>query len=132
MTQQSLIEIQADHKHWLAEIERWEDYLRTWQDQQQALVDEFKQILTSIEQHGQALQEHAQSLQAHKQEIIACERGMVEHSNEGDVAPQIAGRHAAGVDHHDAQRNTHERIKQEHHTFCAALSLLRHEPFREE
>lgn len=130
MAEQTLAEMQHDHKHWLAEIERWEGYLRMWQGEQAKLAEEFRRILSAIERHGSDLVEHARALEAHKQEIIACERGMVEHFPPGVLTAELVENHGASKRHHEQQRELHERIKKDHHTFFAALSMLRHEPFR--
>ena len=125
--------IQADHKHWLKDIERWAGYLRTWQNQQTSLLAEVARFQESVRQHGAGLKRHADALEKHRSEILACERSMVEKHNAGqEVEPNLADAHDKGAAHHNEQLTLHERIKQCHHTLMVQLALLRHEPFRED
>lgn len=124
MSELTLREIGINHKHWLAEIERWEGYLRLWNQQHATLAHDVEQV---IQEHGRQLSDHAQSLKALQHNIADCERAM----SKSDLA-ELVSRHSKDTTWHQQQRVVHERLKAAHHTLMLALALLKGEPFREE
>ena len=132
MTKISGAEMQNDHKHWLREIERWEQWLSVWQRQQDSLQDGIERFRKSIQQHAFRVNTHGKQLEAHKKAILNCEREMAAQPKGADVSPEIRKEYADSDVCHKAQSAEHELLKKEHHTYQAVLSLLRGEPLRED
>ena len=126
MSEIMLKEIGGDHRHWLAEIERWEVYLRLWKQQQETLTDE---IAKRVQEHGQQLSEHARMLDSLRHTIADCERALSIGSH---VPTTLQTQHEMDSRLHEQQRAAHERIKAEHHRLMLAFAMLKGEQFREE
>jgi len=130
VTEPTIAEIQSDHQHWLREIERWEGRLGLWDNEQALLVREVTRLQQLVHKHGAELEEHAAALKALKEVIAAAERSAV--TQRGEVDRSLAQVHAKTETSHAAQRDLHERLKRMHHTLVAQLSMLQHEPIRDE
>ena len=121
--------MQNDHKHWFAEIDRWEGYAGAWIDEDHGLLDEFEALLKSVRKYGEELHAHTAALREHRNQIVACERAMVEG---GPSGPSLAAeKHRCSEQGHAELRRVHERLKQTHHALAAALAILKHEPRRD-
>ena len=126
MAQMASNELGRDHKHWLAEIERWQGYLRLWTQQQATLAQDVDRV---IKDHGRQLSEHAKALDALQHTIADCERAM---SSGTHAAATLQTQHEMDSRLHDQQRAAHEQLKATHHRLMLALAMLKGEPFREE
>lgn len=126
MAQLEFTELGRDHKHWLAEVERWQGYLQIWTQQQATLAQDVDRV---IKDHGQQLIEHTKSLDALQHTIADCERAMSrgKHSTE-----TLETQHDMDARLHEQQRALHEQLKTTHHRLMLALAMLKGEPFREE
>src|SRR5688572_18399874 len=114
----------ADHKHWLAEIERWESYLRLWQKERDGVAAE---IESWIKAEARQLDEHSRGIAALKQSIVEAERQMMTPSAQAN-----ADREAKVATLHDKQLHAHDRIKRIHQNLLACLAILKAKPLREE
>jgi hypothetical protein len=123
--------MQNDHKHWLAEIERWQGYARAWGTEQRELRSEFETFLDAVRHYGEELNAHAAALEEHKSDLLASERTMVERPATAETLSQQMERHHDSETHHTRLRGAHERLKQTHHTLVAALAILKHQPCRD-
>lgn len=129
-TQTSVTDMQADHKHWLSEIERWENYVAVWEEQEKNLTEQYTRMLHAVDQHGRHIKQHAHDVADLKATIIGCEQKMM--GGHGDVADTLVNQHEKGTARHDEQRAVHESLKQEHHTLMAAMAVFQQKPFQDE
>lgn len=123
----TLVELQADHRHWLREVERWESNLDLWTSEQSLFVKEIARLQQVIQAHGSELQKHASALKAVKEEIVASEREMAGRQGP-EIAATLAEAHSKIEGKHAAQRDLHERIKRIHHTLTTQLATCKREP----
>lgn len=126
MAQMTPIELGRDHKHWLAEVERWQSYLRLWTQQQASLAKDVDRVIRG---HGQQLSEHAKSLEDLQHSIADCERTL---TGGAQAAAALQTQHEMDLRLHEEQRTFHEQLKATHHRLMLALAILKGEPFREE
>ena len=129
-TQLSTTDIQADHQHWLREIERWENYVAVWEEQEKRLTEEYTRMQHAVDQHGRHIRQHARDIAELKATIAECERKMM--GGHDDVTDSLTEQHGKGTARHDDQRTVHEKLKQEHHTLMAAMAVFQQKPFRDE
>lgn len=126
MSQTTPNELGRDHKHWLAEIERWQGYLRIWSQQQASLAKDVERV---IEAHGQQLRQHAKALEDLQHTIADCERALGGGTHS---AATLQTQHEMDSCLHDQQRAAHEQLKATHHRLMLAIAMMKGEPFREE
>lgn len=126
MTKLTLAEIQADHKHWLRELERWQYYTRAWASEQESIAKQLRQFEEHLERYNLDLREHAAALNAHQSEILDCERAMFEAPRTGSAPESLVEGHRQSAEHHADQLKRHERLRQTYHTIMAQLAVLGH------
>ncbi len=129
-TQTSVSEMQADHRHWLREIERWENYVNVWAEQEKRLTEEYTRMIHAVDQHGAHIKQHARDIAELKATIVECERKMA--STDDEVTDELADQHEKGTARHHDQRDVHEKLKKKHHTLMAAMAVFQQKPFRDE
>jgi len=129
-TQESVTNMQTDHQHWLREIERWENDVSVWGEQQKRLTEEYTRMQHAIDPHGGHIHQHVRDIAELKATIVACERKMMEGSD--DATGALAQQHETGTTRHDDQRAVHEKLKQEHHTLMATMAMFQQKPFRDD
>jgi len=125
-------EIGNDHKHWLADIDRWDAYHRVWQNQIGELKKEYRKLLKTIDQHSDEFDEFNQTVESHRKRLIVDERASFEHRWPNEPDAKLLESHGENSARHDELYKAHERLKQIHHTLMAGLALLKHEPYRDE
>lgn len=119
-------DIGHDHKHWLAELERWQSYQRLWGEQQVKATQDVSRVL---QEHEQQLKKHVIALDALLRTIANCERAASSAAASTEV---LQNQHEMDSRLHNEQRAEHERLKAAHHRIMLAVSILKGEPFREE
>lgn len=131
MTPAPISEIGLDHKHWLADIERWDDFGQAWKKEIHELTREYRRILKMVEQHADEVEEFCESVESHRKRIVADERAALEHRPPADETA-LSTSHAENAARHDELYKAQERLKQIQHTLMLGLALLKHEPYHGE
>ncbi|MCC7424004.1 MAG: hypothetical protein IT428_27380 [Planctomycetaceae bacterium] len=121
----SLAEMQAHHKHWLQELDRWEYYSRAWSVEKENALRELREFEDRLARYGEELGTHCAAIEGFRREIVDCERAMIEKpsSNAGpDLA--VAEKHRAAAEHHAEHLTRHERLLQAHHAIASQMAVL--------
>jgi len=122
LSEPTLATIQADHQHWLRDIEHWNGDLVLLQNEQALFVKEIARRQQVIQQHGSTLQAHAATLKSLKDEIVASEREMAGLQGR-EPGQRFAEAHAKTEANLTAQRDLHERLKREHQSLMTQLAM---------
>lgn len=123
MPESTLTDVQADHRHWLQDVDRWENYLGTWNQEKEDFVEAAKSFQLRIEQFCADLKTYAQTLESHRQEIARAERLALEASDPDEEA--LAKDHDKRETHHEALHRLHHRLQHRYHEISAQLASIR-------
>lgn len=115
-------DIQADHQHWLQDINRWQNYLSTWVQDKDEFVKAAKSFQDRIDHYCADLKAYGETLEAHRQEIVNAERLMVENAIDGDVVAREL--HSKRKRHHDALCRLQASLQNQYHALEVQLATL--------
>ncbi|MBI2481227.1 MAG: hypothetical protein HYV60_22085 [Planctomycetia bacterium] len=117
----------ADHRYWKQEHSAWRGDIALWQEEYDALRAALKELEQAVQRHGEALQEHATAITEHEAALDLHERVIAEY----EAGCERPGRDDTDIDRHQQQafahfdqRQTHERMKREHHRLVAQLEMI--------
>ncbi len=125
---QTFAEMHSDHRQWASEHSMWSDDLELWCSQYESALAEVKKLEDMMRQHGEGLDAHSQIISRIQHSLEDHERSMAAYQRDGSGAEGQEGmcaNHAQQADRHNHQREAHERIKRNHHTMMAHLTMLK-------
>lgn len=117
----------TDHRHWKNDHDVWRRDLGGWEIDYEAALAYLERLRQTIEQHGKSLQTHSQAINSHEAALELHERTMTNFECQGKEErlneAAVKSHEQRAVDHLN-QRDAHERLKREHHTLMAQLTVL--------
>lgn len=129
---QTILEMKADHKHWLGELDHCQYSATRWEGQRQLLIDEYKQVAELVRKHSIAIKDFQDRIETLTHEITAAERLMSEQRTHEIPGPQLVKLHASSQKRRNELIALRDKVQQAHHALFAALAVIKHEPMREE
>lgn len=126
MTQATLEQLHADHRHWEEEIAMWRDDIALWREEHQKLLARLEQAVGA---NAAALEKHADEIVQHEEDTLQHEHFLAEllksgGPDGGDAEEAWQETHADERARHAGQRETHARIKRHHHTAMAKIAVV--------
>lgn len=122
MSESTLSVLQADHRHWLRDVDRWKTYLGTWDQEKESFIEGAKRFQQRVDQYCADLKTYAETLEAHCQEIACAERLALESSVSSKGALEKG--HDNRAKHHEALHRLHERLQQRYHAISTLLAAI--------
>lgn len=119
--------VDAEHRYWKQEHDAWRTDIALWQEEYDAMQAALKQFELAVQRHGESLQDHGAAIRNHEAELDLQERAIAEHEFAGErPALEVAEVDRLQQDRvaHFERRQTHERMKREHHRLVAQLEML--------
>jgi len=116
-----------DHRCWLGDNDMWRCDVSAWQEEQRQALADLAAVDAALKEHARSLQTHAAAVRLREQELRGHEHALAQFE-QGAAEPELivlAKAHTEGAARHAEQRQTHERLKHEHHAAMALVARLR-------
>ncbi len=129
MTQKtaSAFDLHADHRHWISEIEMWQEDLVNWRSEHAIATDLLIQAKEMIVSQESNLAKHEERLREVRDAVDSHERTLSQSMREGadsETDETSIACHEQKRDTMASQREAHERIKKHHHQSMAKVEVL--------
>ena len=116
--------IEADHKSWLNDIERWDYDLRIWNRHRDELLADAQKFVEVVEKFAADVETHQRLVDQHRKAIVDCERMMFKHDRTDEEQQAISSTHDSAETVHHEQFGEHWRLEQLRHNLMTRLSML--------